>query len=320
MIELIKYFSILFMSPKISRERLKDFTESHIARLTANNPAGVFTTILTNITTAYNSYFGDLSSESVNLAVQEGKTIAMNESRIALEKNITENEKLIAYTYRNNAPFYEEFYPLGLTEYQNADLPTLETISNRYLTVLTNHAADFPATFLGAYALVQNTFVANRAAQTTAKGNVDAERSDLATTRPALALQLTTNLLTIALHYVGDESKSDVYFDQSILNAAFKESERKITANIDAGGTQNVFDNIIKSDLKLQCTNTGETPLFIGFKTTADEACTATDFVINPGESVQKTASELGFSSTKKFLNITNPGSTTGSYIIEKVS
>ncbi len=68
MIELIKYFSILFMSPKISRERLKDFTESHIARLTANNPAGVFTTILTNITTAYNSYFGDLSSDYARLS------------------------------------------------------------------------------------------------------------------------------------------------------------------------------------------------------------------------------------------------------------
>ena len=83
MIELVKYFRILFLSVRISRERLKDFTESHILSLTAHNPGGIFTTILTNVTAAYNNYYGDLSSEAVNLAVQEGKTIAMKASRVS---------------------------------------------------------------------------------------------------------------------------------------------------------------------------------------------------------------------------------------------
>lgn len=319
MIELLKYFRILFMSPQISRERLKDFTESHIARLTANNPGGIFTTILTNITNAYNSYFGDLSSESVNLAVQEGKTIAMNSSRTALEKNLNDNEKLIAYTYRNNPEIYEEFYPLGLKEYYDCDLPTLETISGRYKTVLSNHSADFPPNFTTDYNTVQATFVANRSAQTTAKGNVDAERSDLAASRPALALQLTTNLLTIALQYVGDESKADVYFDQSILNAAFRESEKKVASSIDPAATQNVFDNITKGEVEIKGKNNGESILYIGFKATAEEPCTAADKVVNPGEDGTTTAAELGYTSVNKYLNITNPGPMIGNYVIEKV-
>ena len=154
MIELAKYFRIMFMSVRISRERLKDFTESHIARLTANNPGGIFTTILMNIMAAYNNYFGDLSSESVNLAVQEGKTIAMESSKTALLKNISENEGLISYTYRNNPETYEEFYPQGVDEYYQADLPTLETISNRYLALLTNYAAYFTAGFLATSGLL----------------------------------------------------------------------------------------------------------------------------------------------------------------------
>jgi len=307
------------MSVRISRERLKDFCESHIARLNANNPGGIFTTILMNITMAYNNYFGDLSSESLNLAVQEGKTIAMNESRVALEKNLTENEKLIAYTYRNAPEIYEEFYPLGLTEYENADLPTLETISERYKLVLNSHAADFTAVFIGDYNTFQGTFVANRAAQTTAKGNVASERSDLATSRPAVALQLTTNLLTIALQYVGDESKADVYFDQSILNAAFKESEKKVANNIDPGETQNVFDNITKPEVELKGKNDGDEDLYVGFKATADEPCTAADNVAHPGDMGSKTAGALGWTTEKKFLNVTNPGGTTGSYVIEKI-
>lgn len=319
MIELVRYFNILFMSPQISRERLKDFTESHIARLTANNPAGIFTTILMNITTAYNSYFGDLSSESLNLAVQEGKTIAMENSKLALLKNISENEGLISYTYRNNPETYEEFYPQGVDEYYQADLPTLETISERYRLVMVNHAGDFPATFSGAYYLVQGAYVANRAAQTTAKGNVDSERSDLATSRPALALQLTKNLLTISLEYVGDESKAAVYFDQSILNAAFRESEKKVASDIDPLATQNVFDNITKGEVGIKGKNNGESVLYIGFKATAEEPCTAADKVVNPGEDGTTTAAELGYTSVNKYLNITNPGPMLGNYILQKV-
>jgi hypothetical protein len=319
MIELAKYFRIMFLSVRISRERLKDFTESHIARLTANNPGGIFTTILTNITNDYNSYFGDLSSESVNLAVQEGKTIAMQASRTALEKNLNDNEKLIAYTYRNNPEIYEEFYPLGLQEYYDCDLPTLETISNRYLTVLTNHAADFTPAFVSAYGTVQATFVANRAAQTTAKGNVDAERSDLATSRPALALQLTKNLLTISLEYVGDESKAAVYFDQSILNAAFRESEKKVASSIDPAETQNVFDNVTKGEVEIKGKNDGESDWYIGFKATADEPCTAADKLVTAGEQGSQSATQLGWTSTKRFLNITNLSGITGSYVIEKI-
>ncbi len=319
MIELAKYFRILFMSVRITDERLKDFCESHIQRLTANNPGGVFTTILNNITTAYNSFFGDMSSESLNLAVQEGKTIAMNASRIALEQNLSENEKLIAYTYRNAPETYEEFYPLGLTEYQNADLPTLETISERYKTVLASHSADFPAGFVTDYNTFQGLFKTNRAAQTTAKGNVAAERSDLATTRPALALQLTTNLLTIALQYVGDESKADVYFDQSILNAAFKESERKVAANLDPGETKNLFDNITKPEVELKGKNDGFSELYIGFKATPEEACNLSDRKVNPGEEGIAIAAELGWTSEKRFLNITNLSGLTGSFVVEKI-
>ncbi len=319
MIELVKYFRILFLSVNLSRERLKDFTESHIARLTANNPGGIFTTILADITTAYNGYFGDLSSESVNLAVQEGKTIAMQASRTALEKNISENEGLISYTYRNNPETYEEFYPQGVDEYYQADLPTLETISERYKTVLANHSADFTAVFVATYTGLQATFVANRAAQTTAKANVDPERSDLSSSSNAVAEQLTKNLLTIALTFLGDESKSDVYFDQSILNAAFKESLRKVESEIDPGETQNVFNNITKGELKLEGENKGSENLYVGFKETAEEACTAADTVWAPGQIGLRTAGSMGYTSVKIYLNITNPGGVTGSYMIKKV-
>ncbi len=320
MIELIKYFRILFLSAKISRERLKDFTEHHILSLTAHNPGGIFTAILTAVTTAYNNYYGDLSSEMVNLAVQEGTTIAMNESRVTLEKQLSDNEKLVAYTYRNDRNTYEEFYPLGLTEYQNADLGTFDTITERYKTVLGNHAADFTAGFVSDYNTASATFKSNRDAQVTAMSNVTNERSDMNTTRPALAKQLTINLLTIGLQYVGDESKCDLYFNQAILNDAFNESDKRIEATIDPGDSENVFSNIGKSTVSLLAKNNGTGPLAVHFMANeTDPVPNNPDFILGPGEEKGANAGQLGWTSTTKFLNITNYGEETGSYVIEKV-
>ncbi len=318
MIELAKYFRILFMSVRISRDRLKGFTEDHIQRLTANNPGGIFTGILTAILTAYNNFYGNLASKSVNEAAQEGKTIAMNESRDELEKNLSDNEKLIAYTYRTNKPFYEEFYPLGLTEYSNADLDTFGTITLRYKTVLGNHSADFPGPFVTEYGTKHSTFVTNRSAQSTAKSAVDSEISDMATTRPALAKQLTINVLTIALQYVGDDSKATVYFDQAILDNAFRESDRKVSGDINPDTTENIFDNISKADLRLTFKNTGEGALNFGFKLADDSVVTETTHQLAAGAEVNVTAAEWGWTSVNKFLNVTNASGLAGSYSVEK--
>lgn len=317
MIELMKYFRILFLSIRISRERLKNFTEDHIQRLTANNPGGIFTPILTTVTNEYNAYYGDLASESVNIAVQEGKTVAMNESRDNLEKNISDNEKLVAYTYRNNHDFYEEFYPHGITEYYKVDLATFETITDRYKTVLASHSADFPLSFVSDFNSLQGIFVANRAAQLTAKGNVASERSDLSTTKPILCRQLTVNLLTIALQYVGDESKADVYFDQSILNAAFNESLRRVANDINPLEIHNLFDNTTQADVRFVLKNTGETNLVFGF--VIDGTTAPANMTLTPGQEVSLTAAELGWTSAIKFLNVKNPDAMAGSYAVEKI-
>jgi hypothetical protein len=320
MIELVKYFRILFLSAKLSRDRLKDFTEDHIQRLTANNPGGIFTTILTAITSAYNSYFGDLASEELNLVVQKGMTTAMNESRTALEKQLSDNEGLVAYIYRNNKAMYELFYPQGMTEYYQASISHMGTISGRYKTALSNNSGDFDPQFITDYNTVQQTFIDNRAAQEGAKGNVSAERSDLQVSRPELCTQLTKNLLTIALQYVGDESKSDVYFNQAILNAAFKESDTRVESELDPGRDEVIFSNITKGTVDLMVENTGTVPLNFGFVASENiPLVNDPNSVVPAGKSTGSTAAEAGWTSEKKIFKVANFTGEEGSYIARKV-
>lgn len=319
MIELVKFFRILFMSAQISREVLKAFTEDHIQRLTNHNPGGIFTAILTDVTTAYNNYYGDLASESLNLAVQQGKTIAMKQAREDLEKLISEDEKLINYTYRTSRDIYEEFFPLGMSEYYQADLSYFETITLRFKEVLASHAGDFDAGFVTAYNDAQALYKENRHAQSIAKGNVASERSDLATTRPALAAQLTKNVLTIALKYLPDETKCGVYFDQAMIDAAFRASDRKVTAEVDPGETQLVFDNIIKGELNLKIVNNGEQTINISFMASPTDHVPADIHPVGPGQTIMLSAAELGWTSTIRNLNVTNSSTEAVSYTVEKI-
>ena len=320
MIQFIKFFMILFMSSRISKSRLKSFAEDHISKLTLNNPGGIFTAQLTAVVAAYTAYYGDLSSESLKLSVQKAKTAGMETSRTTLLEKISEIHPLIVYTYRATPAVVLEFYPQGTTEYYDATIDDLETISERLKGVLASHSADIDAAVITDYNTVQGTFASNRAAQRTAKDAVGTERSDMATTRVNLAKQLTVNVLTIAAKYVGDESKADLYFNQAIINAAFTESSGKVENDINPMETQNAFDNTSGPDIKYQISVSGPGILYVGFGETADTVMTATN-----GKPVDETndktftASEMGFTSAKTFLNISNSESVMLSFVIERV-
>lgn len=319
MIQLFRFFQVLFLSTRISRDVMKNFAEDHINRLTGHNPGGIFTTILTAVTAAYNAYFGDLASESVNEAVKKGKTKAMEESREALVALVVENEPLVKYTYRSNPSVYQEFYPEGLEEYHQSSISNLQTIGERYKAALTAHTTDFPAAVISAFTTKLNTFVANRAAQLSAKGDVASERSDIAGSKQELAQALTLNVLTIATHFLGDITKADVYFDQSILDAAFARSATKVEQDIDPAETQNVFDNISAPTTRLRFRNNGDEPLLFACLDAEDTAVSTSGMLLAVGGDVTMAASDLGWTSTSKFLNVTNPGTEAGAYTVEKV-
>ncbi len=322
MIQLFKYFSILFTNKNISRQLLKDFTADHIARLTTNNPGGIFATILTNITNAYNSYFGDLDAEALKVRLQEGKTIAMDNTHVALTTLISKNAGLISYKYGEGSEIYEQFYPQGVTKFSEDDLPTLETDAAAYKAVLASHSADFDADFVTEYDDTFQAYKDARVAQHQAFGNVAGERNDIITTKAAVCKQLTVNLLTIAIQCIGNESKADVYFDQSMINTAFAQAESRVENEITTNETQNCFDNTASNETNYKTTVSGEGTVYVGFAETPETAIDATS-----GKPVDQTAPKiysagvLGYTpGVKKYLNITSTAGITISYVVERVT
>lgn len=312
MIDLIRYFKVLFFTLRVGRQRLKLFTEDHIQRLTANNPGGIFTAILTDMTNAYTAYFGDLADESLADAVLQSRTTSMEAARAAMVDFIVRGEGAVVYKWGKDSNVYQEFYPHGVMEYTEGTLSDLETISLRYLNVATSHAGDLPAGFVADFTPLRSTFMTNRTTQLNQKGVLAGERDQIRGTKLQLCTQLTKNVLTIALQYVGDEEKAILYFDQSILDRKQGEGETfDFEIDPDTMVVALTTEDEITATTKIRFENTGTTQLLVGFSEAANQKPVAPPAkLLNPGEAFQGTAVEWGFTGTHVFYNILNENTT----------
>ena len=298
MIELARYFKILFLTLRVSREKLKQFTKDHIDRLTAANPGGIFTPLIANSTMLYDAYFGDLSSTSYAEAVLENRTLTMETSRKSLLDGISKAEGIISYTFDKTSGIYQEFYPQGLTEYNKATLSELETLATRFRLAVIAHEPLLPAGFLAGITTRLTAFTTLRTQQQTQKGVASSDRDSIINSKLALCTQLTKNVLLIAVNFIGDEAKADVYFDQSILA---RKSTHAETFDLQLSPLQ--VDTILnttdptRADTPIKITNTGATLLLIHFMPTGDDSVLLSPPArsVAPNEEWQGTATDLGF-------------------------
>ena len=71
MINLTILFKNHFDSSKISDDKLKVFSEDHIQRINVNNGSGLFTAIMNDTVAAHTAYFGNITGEATNKAIQK---------------------------------------------------------------------------------------------------------------------------------------------------------------------------------------------------------------------------------------------------------
>lgn len=320
MIDLTKYFRILFMSPQISRERLRQFAESHIQRLTVNNPGGIYSAILAAITTAYSNFAGNLVDAATLEASSKALTLAKTNAQKAVHDKIRELEPFIDYTFRANRPVYLQFYPQGLTEYDAATNAVFQTIAQRFEAAMNANSGSFSPAELAAFNNLMSDYLKAVNNELAAEGSVAGERTEITDTRLAMCTQLTTNLLTIALNNVGNEAQAAVYFDQSILDAAFA-TNSAAEGDLDPGATANAFSNTSKPDTQYRIKLNTQGIVRIGFKSTDTTPIGATEGkeIVSGTDWQLFTATDLGYTSTDKYFNVTNTGEQTTSFIIERV-
>jgi hypothetical protein len=227
MMDLKRLFKNHFDTKEISDDNLKKFAEVHLERLSANNGTAQFTTMITATTAAYTAYFGAMTNEDTKFAIQQGLTVTMNNIFENFKKFVSRKAGTIQGQFGKESPEYQEFFPLGLTEYSNAILANIETLMSRFAAASERHSAELGATIQTDAESFLTNYKAARKAQLEKIGEVQAQKSTTSTNRDGIENELMRNVHLIASMFIGQVDRCMDFFDQSFIRGSETEEEEE---------------------------------------------------------------------------------------------
>jgi len=309
MINLKRLFKNLLDDEKISIGELTNFSSDGIERLRANNPGGIFTTILTDTEAKHDAFEDAQGSLDTDQAEREGRTIDMNIVMAAFTKKVRQVEGLISWTYKEKPGIYEEFYPLGLTEYNRMTVEGAEMLITRFVKAVNKHNADLPVSVVTDFNKVLKDVENSRKEQLKEKGEVGGSADAVRTTKRELGIQWTYNVFTIAREFIDQPQKADVYINQKLLNDAAGQPFELSSGSVDGNSIAVIeFDSELvdnKTPVTLRNQSPDATFEFYFAQSAGDEPGTL-KALLNPESETIITAAEIGFDSDNRTLLVKN--------------
>lgn len=230
MINLKTLFKNHFNTKEISDANMQKYAEIHLELLSSNNGGGEFTQMIADTTTAYTGYFGTIVNEDTKFAIQQGLTIAMNNAMKAFQDWVSKKAvHMVKGAFGEASPAYQEFFPLGASEYSQATLNSIEVLMERMVNAANAHSAELGIPFVTEAQNYRTNFMSARQAQLSMKGEVKDLKVDSSTTRDSLENELMKNVHLIAAMYIGDVDRCMVFFDQSFIRPSESEDEEEPT-------------------------------------------------------------------------------------------
>ncbi|MBK8658057.1 MAG: hypothetical protein IPN22_04085 [Bacteroidetes bacterium] len=217
MINPIRLTNNIFADPRLSDANLRAFSEDHLIRLANNNPGAIYSSLISDTTSAYNAYYGKMSSEAIQTQIKEGLTLTKNQSRTLAEAKVSQLQGLIKFKWGETSAIYQEFYPQGMDAFYRAKDADLEVLLDAYqASAVTHLTADFPSEVASLTTLVtayKNAYSAQRNALSQIDNLITGKNED----RQLLTVQLTKNFLIIASNNIENTDAFDDYYDPRYL-------------------------------------------------------------------------------------------------------
>lgn len=216
MIDLHKYLTNPFDDPRISMDELVAFAPDHLARLNANNPAGVFAARITATTAALNAVENAYTDDKTKLALRKSQNQMKGTFRNTLPAAIGKIHGAVESEFGAQSAEMTECFPKGRVIFAKCTDGDLAEELQTLINGLTNHQPQLGAQAAAATALLTawSAIVATSGTSTGAKSTTQSAKN---AARAALQLELFKNLLTLALNFPGQPEQLDVYMQPSLL-------------------------------------------------------------------------------------------------------
>lgn len=216
MLDLSRYFMVLFMEPSISKQELRSFVDDFLKKLAVQNVGGLYNEMLNTTIASYETYFGAISNLDVREAIQKSRTASMNLVLDAFKASM-QSSGLVIEGRLQNKPEKQEFFPLGRSEYGQLTLENAETLMKRMATAAGTHRAAIGEDIAKEFEVFPDRFKEARGVQLSEIAKVGDIRQEAKDARLALAIQMTKNVLDIAKNNIGNPDAADLFFNQSLL-------------------------------------------------------------------------------------------------------
>lgn len=305
MFDLKRLFENYFYPLETNESNFTSGVNDHIYKMEGINPGG-YATLISNSKSARDAMVAAIQARGNESTEQQGSTILMTKAKDDFLKFIRIREGLIKSTFEGaDSPQYQEFFPEGLSELSTVTLFQLENMMERMVTKATKYQVELGAQFLTDCTNKRQTYLDARTAQLVNKGESDGLQIAAQTAIKNMAIQLCTNIHTIALDNIGNTEAAEQYFEQAYFQRT--EVSGIYTGTNAANQTKTVRSQGWSDTKNIRVINKGTEIFSIGFANAegvpvGDEP---TVQQIPPGETREYTALQLGYAVGNAHLNIT---------------
>ena len=223
----LKHFlSNPFRQKRITKNRLRIYGQSVIEIITGKNTAGKYDSLISRLTASYIDFFGHVSGELTDMAIQKAKTLIVDNIILQFEQKVHQDYFVIGSKYEKDSPEFIEFFPNGLSEYDKITKTDFEAIIARMIAAVTTYQGGVITNEMKEdYQAILDNYVAAHAVQSQKKSDVSTDREEGKVARTKFEDDLFFALLTITAEFVATLNVIKEYFKVNLLFSPAHQSD-----------------------------------------------------------------------------------------------
>ena len=302
-----RYFTNLFNNVHITSGRLSYFGTYTLYMLIRFNPNNIFDNIIASLTLSLKNMNDESIKVDSTKNIQKGFTFNLNQVTFLFKHTISNLEGVIARALgKNNTVAYTEFFPNGLTEYDNADRRKTDILVNRIYKLADKYSKLLPDDVVIELQAFKSNWENAFEIQGTTKAALRVQRTERQDSRKTLELILMQAIFSVGLQYPGDEVKCGNYFDFNLLYHVAHHHHDVQEGLLAVKEIKTIINRMMTDSVKIKINNTGTNANIIIWKgATETEPAPPGPITIKAGKSKLLVSSKIG-DYKKPFLLIQN--------------
>jgi len=302
-----KLFGNIFNDVAITPDRLLLYAKDHLSRLTKGNSNGKFTTDIAILTPLIAMLEGDVSNVDSTINLQSGQTDEVDIVALNFAHTMSTLEGVIANSLGGKGSIgFKEFYPHGLTEYNQVNRKTAHTLTTRVFKGATKYATPLGTIVTEQLQAFQASYVTARSAQSKSITDLSSVRTDRTSTLTDMQVALVQSLHVVGTLFPTNVATCSGFFNFNLLFTVGHRKHVLYQEILAIDGKSTIVNRSFTDNVTIIIRDLGiNSDIIVWIGKTNTELPNAQAITVKSGKAVSVIPSSLG-DATSTFLMIMN--------------